>query len=197
MAKRSKDSITLGSGKIYLTAVADTMPTYEDVRKEENLLGWIKGGAALEYTTEQHEEKDDLGMTSKIITISEEAILKCGLLTWNGHTLDKLIDRCTVTEDKEKGIRTVRIGGAGNQKGKYYAICFYHADPVDGDVWILLKGVNTAGVTLTFASDAGTVIEPEFKAVPHDDKGTLVEFSETIDIETSTTDPDADPETGA
>lgn len=195
MGKRSKDSITLGSGKIYLTAVADAMPTYLDVCKEENLLGWIKGGASLEYTQETYEEKDDLGMVSKIITTSEEALMKCGLLTWNGHTLDKLIDRCTVTEDKEKGTRTVLIGGAGNQKGKYYAICFYHADPVDGDLWILIKGINTAGATLTFATDAGTVIEPEFRAMPHDDKGTLIELIETIDVETTTTDPDAtDPE---
>jgi hypothetical protein len=113
---------------------------------------------------------------SKVITTSEEVILKCGLLTWNGTTLQKLIDRCSVTEGDGK--RVAKIGGAGNAQGKYYAICFFHEDKTDGNLWVLIKGRNTAGATLTFATDAGTVVEPEFKAMPHDDKGTLVELIE-------------------
>lgn len=178
MAKRDKSTITLGSGKIYLQAFADAMPNVDDLCKDENLLGYIKGGAALEYTEETYEEKDDLGYVSKIITTSEEAILKCGLLSWNGTTLQKLIDRCQ-TEEAE-GKRVTKIGGAGNTQGGYYAIGFFHEDKVDGNVWILIKGRNTAGVTLTFAADAGTVVEPEFKAMPHDEDGTLVEFIEEI-----------------
>ena len=178
MAKRDKNTITLGSGKIYLQDFAETMPTVETLCVDENLLGYIKGGAALEYTEETYEEKDDLGYVSKIITTSEEAILKCGLLTWNGDTLTKLIARCKTSE--AAGKRTTKIGGAGNAQGGYFAICFYHEDKTDGNVWILIKGRNTAGATLTFAADAGTVIEPEFKAMPHDDAGTLVEFIEEI-----------------
>ena len=178
MAKRDKSTITLGSGKIYLMPFADAMPTVDDLCKEENLLGFIKGGAALEYTQETYEEKDDLGFVSKIITTSEEAILRCGLLTWNGVTLQKLIDRCTSTE--AAGKRTTKIGGAGNAQGGYYAICFFHEDKTDGNVWIVIKGLNTAGATLTFAADEGTVVEPEFKAMPHDEAGTLVELIEEI-----------------
>lgn len=178
MAKRDKDTITLGSGKIYLKAFSDTMPTVETLCVDDNLLGYIKGGASLEYTQETYEEKDDLGFVSKIITTNEEAILKCGLLTWNGATLKKLIDRCGVAE--ESGKRTTKIGGQGNAQGGYYAICFKHEDKVDGNLWILIKGRNTAGATLTFATDSGTVIEPEFKALPHDDAGTLVELIEEI-----------------
>ena len=115
---------------------------------------------------------------SKIITTSEEAVLKCGLLTWNGATLKKLLDRCSSTE--ASGKRTTKIGGAGNAQGGYYAICFHHEDKTDGDLWILIKGRNTAGATLTFATDAGTTVEPEFKALPHDSDGTLVELIEEI-----------------
>ena len=176
MAKRDKTNITLGSGKIYLTPYTDTMPDVETLCVEENLLGYIKGGASLEYTQETYEEKDDLGFVSKIITTSEEALLKCGLLTWNGTTLKSLIDRCTVTE--AAGKRTVKIGGAGNSQGANYAICFHHEDKTDGDIWILIVGRNTAGATLTFAADTGTVIEPEFKALPQDDQGTLVQLIE-------------------
>lgn len=178
MAKRDKNTITLGSGKIYLDAFASTMPTVDTLCVDENLLGYIKGGAALEYTEETYEEKDDLGLVSKIITTSEEAILKCGLLTWNGTTLKSLIDRCASSESAGK--RTTKIGGAGNAQGGYYAICFYHEDPTDGDLWILIKGRNTAGASLTFGVDEGTVIEPEFKAMPHDDAGTLIELIEEI-----------------
>ena len=178
MAKRDKDTITLGSGKIYLQLFADAMPTVETLCVEENLLGYIKGGASLEYTQETYEEKDDLGFVSKIITTNEEALLKCGLLTWNGRTLQSLIDRCTSTE--ANGKRTTKIGGQGNAQGGYYAICFMHEDNIDGNLWILIKGRNTAGATLTFAADAGTVIEPEFKALPHDDAGTLIELIEEI-----------------
>ena len=178
MAKRDKDTITLGSGKIYLQAFSESMPTVDTLCAESNLLGYIKGGASLEYTQETYEEKDDLGYVSKIITTNEEAVLKCGLLTWNGTTLKKLLDRCSSTE--ASGKRTTKIGGAGNAQGGYYAICFHHEDKTDGDLWILIKGRNTAGATLTFATDAGTTVEPEFKALPHDSDGTLVELIEEI-----------------
>lgn len=178
MAKRDKDTITLGSGRLYLQAYAEEMPTVDDLCKTENLLGYIKGGAALEYTQETYEEKDDLGYVSKIITTNEEALLKCGLLTWNGQTLQKLVDRCKSTE--AAGKRTTKIGGAGNAQGGYYAICFFHEDLVDGNLWILIKGRNTAGATLTFSADEGTVVEPEFKAMPHDEAGTLIELIEEI-----------------
>ena len=178
MPKRDGKTITLGSGKIYLQAFSDAMPTVDTLCVEANLLGYIKGGAALEYTQETYEEKDDLGDVSKIITTSEEALLKCGLITWNGNTLKKLVDRAAVTESAGK--RTTKIGGAGNAQGGYYAIGFLHEDPTDGNLWVLIKGRNTAGFTLTFSSEEGTLVEPEFKALPHDDDGTLIELIEEI-----------------
>ena len=178
MAKRDKNTITLGSGKIYVQAYADAMPTVDTLCVEENILGYIKGGAALEYTEETYEEKDDLGLVSKIITTSEEALLKCGLITWNGTTLKKLVDRCKSTE--AAGKRTTKIGGAGNAQGGYYAICFFHEDKTDGNLWVLIKGRNTAGFTLTFGTEEGTLLEPEFKAMPQDTDGTLIELIEEI-----------------
>ena len=178
MAKRDKDTITIGSAKVYMAVFEDTMPTKDELFVESNRAGYIKGGAALEYTEETYEEKDDLGYVSKIITTTEEALVKMGLITWNGETLQKLIDRCTVTT--AGGLRTVKIGGAGNAQGKYYAIGLHHEDKADGDLWVMVKGRNTAGVTLTLATDEGTLIEPEFKAMPHDEAGTLVELIEQV-----------------
>lgn len=178
MPKRDGKTITLGSGKIYLQAFSDAMPAVDTLCVEANLLGYIKGGAALEYTQETYEEKDDLGYVSKIITTSEEALLKCGLITWNGTTLTKLVDRATTSE--ASGKRTTKIGGAGNAQGGYYAIGFMHEDKTDGNLWVLIKGRNTAGFTLTFSAEEGTLVEPEFKALPHDDNGTLIELIEEI-----------------
>lgn len=179
MGKRSKENITLGSGKAYIAEyTGDAMPSHTEICEADNLLGYIKGGAELSYTEETYEEKDDLGYVSKVITTSEEALMKLGLLTWNGTTLKHLADRCTVTE--KDGLRTIHIGGAGNSQGKEWVICFFHEDKKDGNLWVLIRGRNTAGFTLTFAADAGTVIEPEFKALPQDDKGTLITLVEEI-----------------
>lgn len=178
MAKRDKKTITIGSALPYLIPYADTVPTVEEICVEDNLLGYIKSGAALEYTEETYEESDDLGYVKKIITTTEEALVKMGLITWNGNTLANLIDRCKVTE--VGGRRTTKIGGAGNAQGKYYVLCLHHVDKKDGDLWVLIVGRNTAGATLTLASDEGTLVEPEFKAIPHDEDGTLVELVEEI-----------------
>lgn len=182
MAKRTGDPITLGSGKLYYQEYADTVPDFAGIKAlctEENRLALIKGGASLTYTEETHEEKDDLGLASKVITTKEEVKLKCGLLTWTGNSINVLVDRSTVTT--ENGVRTTKIGGAGHNKGKYYVLVFHHEDPTDGDLWVVLVGRNTVGLSLTFASDSATVFEPEFTAKPHDEDGTLVVVYEELD----------------
>jgi hypothetical protein len=176
MAKRTTENITLGSGKAYFMEFTGAMPEKDVICKAENLLGHIQGGAELSYTAEPHEEKDDLGLVSKVVITSEEAILKLGLLTWNGTTLAKLTDRCKTTE--ASGTRTTLVGGAGNAQGKEWVICFAHEDKKDGSLWVLIRGTNTAGFTLTFATDAATKLEPEFRALPQDDDGTLITIIE-------------------
>lgn len=180
MAKRDNKNITLGSGKVYIQELAAgaALPTHTALCVDANLMGYIKGGAELTYTEETYEEKDDLGYVSKVITTSEEALMKLGLLTWNGNTLKNLADRCTVTENG--GLRTIHIGGAGNAQGKEWVVCFFHEDTAGGNLWVLIRGRNTAGFTLTFAVDSGTVVEPEFKALPQDDNGTLITMIEEI-----------------
>ena len=174
--KRTKDTITLGSGYLYMLPYASEMPDIGTICTSANRVGYIKGGASLEYTQETYEEKDDFGIVHKIITTSEDAVLKAGLLTWNGATFQKLIDRCSVS--LAGGMRITKIGGKGNEQGGYFAICFHHPDATDGDVFVMLVGRNTAGLTITYSMDAGSVIEPEFKAMPHDDAGTLIEYVE-------------------
>lgn len=179
MAKRDKKKITLGSGKIYCMEYTDTVPEVDTICTEANHLGWIKGGASVEYTMEKHEEKDDLGMVSKVIIVAEEVLMKLGLLTWNGQTLTKLTSRGSTTESA--GRRVTKIGGAGNGSNVNYVWCFHHEDATDGDVWLIVVGQNQAGFTISFISDEGTVLEPEIKAIPQDDAGTLIQLIEEID----------------
>ena len=183
MAKRTGNPITLGSGKLYCSEYTDTVPadlaSVKALCTEQNRLALIKGGATLTYTEETYEEKDDLGLASKIITTSEDVKLKCGLLAWTGDALGKLVDRSTVTSGT--GARITKIGGAGNAKGKYYVLVFHHEDKKDGDLYVVIVGRNTAGMTVTFATDSGSVIEPEFTAKPHDEDGTLVVVMEELD----------------
>lgn len=183
MSKRSNETITLGSGKLYCMEfpTSGVMPSDTDIEKEENRLGWIKGGASLEYTGEYYTAKDDLGMVSKQKINAEEAKLISGIMTWNGQVLKKLCSTARVTESN--GVRTVKIGGTNNDDGKSYIFHFLHEDKADGNVRVQVVGKNTAGFTLAFAADAETVVDAEITADSGklDNEGTLVIIKEDID----------------
>lgn len=185
MSKRTNETITLGSGKLYCLEVPEggIIPEDNVIETEENRLAWIKGGASLEYTGEFYDAKDDLGMVSKRKLTTEEVKLTSGIMTWNGDVLKKLCSTARVKE--ESGVRTVKIGGTANDDGKVYIIHFVHEDAVDGDVRITMVGQNTSGFTLQFAADAETVIDAEFSAVAGklDTEGTLVIIKEEIDAQ--------------
>ena len=176
--KRNGRPITLGSGDLMIKEYTDTLPAYTEFDPETDLLGHIKGGFTLEYSGEWYSTKDDAGKVEKTLITEEEILLKSGVLTWNGKTLAQLCATARVTENGN--IRTVKIGGAGNNNGKSYALCFHHHDPVDGDVWLLARAVNRGGFSLAFVKDAETVIDAEFKCLPSDTEGTLVQYIEEI-----------------
>ncbi|MEH6942952.1 hypothetical protein [Bacillus sp. JJ722] len=180
----NKDKITLGSGKLFYMEYTGTIPENTAIETEQNRLGYISGGATLEYKPSFYTAKDDLGMVSKEILTEEEVTFKSGVLTFNGKTLAILSSTARVTDDSETGIRTVKIGGAGNQNGKSYVIHFLHEDPADGDIRVTIVGTNQAGFTLAFAKDKETIIDAEFKAKPHDDEGTLIRYQEEIPVVT-------------
>lgn len=186
MSKRTGNPITLGSGKLYCSEYVSTVPAdlaaVKALCTTANQLALIKSGASIAYSEETYEERDDLGLVSKIITTKEEVKLKAGLLTWTGETLGKLVDRSKV--DSATGARVTKIGGAGNAKGKHYVLIFHHEDRADGDIWVVIVGRNTAGLTIAFATDAGSLVEPEFTAKPMDTDGTLVAIYEELTVTT-------------
>ncbi|SHE82514.1 hypothetical protein, partial [Anaerotignum propionicum] len=168
------EKIVLGSGKLYIDEFTGALPEDAVLEVETKLLGYIQGGATLSYKPSFYEAKDDLGIVSKKMITDEEAVLKSGVMTWNGKTLQKLCSTARVTEDATKKIRIVKIGGASKYDGKKYVIHFVHEDAVDGDIRITIVGSNEAGFELAFAKDKETVINAEFKAQPQDNEGTLI-----------------------
>lgn len=179
MKKRSNETITLGSGTLYSMEFNGSIPDNETIEVEANRLAWIKGGASIEYAPEYYVAEDDLGKVKKQKLTKEELKLKSGIMTWNGEVLSKLSSTGRTTE--ADGVRTTKIGGVGNDNGKSYILHFVHKDAADGDVRVTIVGQNTSGFTLAFASDAETVIDAEFTALPNDNEGTLLIIQEEID----------------
>lgn len=174
----NNEKIVLGSGKLYCTEFNGTIPEDNLIETEVNQLGFIQGGASLEYKPKFYKASDDLGRVSKTIITEEEATLKSGIMTWCGKTLKRLCSTARVTETSTK--RTVKIGGLSNYDGKKYLLRFVHEDPVDGDIRVTIVGQNQSGFTLKFIKDKETVIDAEFLAEPCDNEGTLIIYDEEL-----------------
>lgn len=164
------DRIVLGSGKLYIDAVTATNGVYSipadgTIETDAKLLGYIQGGATLEYTPTFYTVKDDLNLVNKRFLTNEEVIFRSGILTWNGATIDKLCSTGVVTTSTGK--RTVKIGGLGNYDDQMYVLRFVHTmeGTTDKKIRITLVGSNTAGFELQFNPETETVVNAEFTCV--------------------------------
>lgn len=175
------EEYTLGSGDLFIKEyTAGTAVTADDVITNGERLGEIKGGASLEYTTETKEDSSDLGRTKIVIISKEDVVLKSGVMTWNGKTLEKLCQTARVTVEESTKKRTIKIGGLAHAANKSYAVAFQYKGDGKKGLTVLIVGKNTAGFTVSFSSDNATVIDAEFKAQALDNDGTLVVIEETV-----------------
>lgn len=178
----SIEEYTLGSGDLFIKEyTAGTTVTAEEVITNGERLGEIKGGASLEYTVETKEDSSDLGRTKIFIISKEDVVLKSGVMTWNGKTLEKLCQtaQVSVSGDGTKK-RTIKIGGLSHAANKSYAVAFQYKGDGKKGLTVLIVGKNSAGFTVTFGTDNATVIDAEFKAQALDNDGTLVVIEETV-----------------
>ncbi|SCL88030.1 hypothetical protein [Sporanaerobacter sp. PP17-6a] len=173
-----KQNIPVGSGEIYVTDFTSgtAIPENATIEVDTNRLGYISGGATLTYKGTFKKFKDDLGKAVRNVLTEEEATFKLGLISWVYSKLNFLCSTCRVVE--KEGGRTIKIGGIGQDNGKKYLFRFVHKDAVLGDLRITIVGTNTAGLTLKYAADDATNIEPEISAEPSDDEGTLIILDE-------------------
>ena len=177
----SIEEYTLGSGDLFIKEyTAGTTVTAEEVITNGERLGEIKGGASLEYTVETKEDSSDLGRTKIFIISKEDVVLKSGVMTWNGKTLEKLCQTAVITESQGTKKRTIKIGGLSHAANKSYAVAFSYKGDGKKGLTALIVGKNSAGFTVSFSSDNATVIDAEFKAQALDNDGTLVVIEETI-----------------
>lgn len=188
------ERIVLGSGKLYCVEGTKTggeyvIPTDAELETEQNLLGYIQGGATIEYAPTFYTAEDDLGIVQKKFITEEEVTLKSGVMTWNASVLKKLVATGRITTEEGKEI--LKVGGAENFDGKYYVLRFVHLDKIDGNIRITIVGSNEAGFEMQFQKDKETVIDAEFKAAPQDKDGTLliVEFEDPTSANTNNIDP--------
>lgn len=170
--------IALGSGEVYVAEFTGTIPDDSEIETEANLLGYIQGGASIEYKPTFYTAKSDNGKATKTILTEEELTLKLGLITWNAGVLNKMVSTGTVTE--KNGKRTLSVGGVGNQNVIKYLFRFVHTDRIDGDVRVTVVGSNQAGITLGYTKDKETAINPEIKGEPLNAAGNLFIYEEEI-----------------
>lgn len=174
--KYELEEYTLGSGHLHFGELTEKPADWESFMvtffaAQNNLLGRIKGGASVEYTTEKTEDRDDLGYVVIEEIKSEKVILKSGMMTWDGETLAAVCATARVTTDPDTGITTVKIGGLGNRNNKRYVIGFEHYSK---KLQVLIVGKNNEGFTFSFEQDKATVIDVQFRAEALDSEGTLV-----------------------
>lgn len=179
------NKMILGSGKLYMlewaTSYATTFPDDSTIEAAGNQVAYISGGATFEYTPEFYEAKDDLGYVSKNIITSDETKLTCGLCTFDANVLKKICPTAgTVTSTTTE--QSIVGGGAGNDDGKRYIIRFVHEDAADGDTRLTIVGRNTAALSISFAKDQETVVNPEFVGMSGyiDSSGHTFKFAQEI-----------------
>lgn len=167
---------TLGSGHLHIqlyssaTYPSDAAAWDTFFNSTSNILGRIKGGASIEYTTEKTEDEDDLGYIKISEVKKEKVVLKSGTMTWDADTLAKLCQTARSTTASD-GLVTTKIGGLGNSNDEVWVLGFEHKDK---GLRVIITGKNTEGFTFDFKQDQATVIDCQFAAEASDDDGTLI-----------------------
>lgn len=90
------------------------------------------------------------------------------------------------TEKNGEGVThklTYKIGGIKNANGKKYLWRFVHTKDDGKKIRITVTGKNQGGVSITFAKDKETTVDPEITAEPLDAEGTLIIFDEEVQAE--------------
>jgi len=169
--------IVLGSGTLYVMPFSGTMPAKATIAVEANILGYIKGGASIEYKVTDYDVKDDSGKINERFAIDHEATFKSGLLTWNAETLSKVMSVGTYVDDTENELRTITLGSKGVEKMKKFVIRFEVSD--GSGLGFNMVGTNSKGFSFTFAKDKETVEDVEFKGIAYNDAGNILSIDQT------------------
>ena len=168
--------IVLGSGSLYIAEYSDSIPDDTSLEIAGNLIAEIKGGASVEYKPTIIEvESDELQTIARFVG-KEEITFKSGIMKWNFDNLAQLAEG-TLTDDTENDIRTLKLGAKGANEMTKYVVRFVHTKQDGYKIRATLVGSAVNGFTIAFVPDKETVIDAEFKAMPHDTDGTQLIYS--------------------
>ncbi|MCQ2330398.1 MAG: hypothetical protein MJZ55_00240 [Paludibacteraceae bacterium] len=160
-------SLQLGSGRIYVKKVTDEtkIPSLKALCIEANQIGFIKGGATIEYTIDTKEIYDDLRMVNEKFITGEHAKLTSGLLTWNKSVIEALINNETTDFDG-----SILVGANGLSKMDKMIVIF-EAIPNTGNVVrrFGMIGVSDSGLKMQYNPEDATVVDISFAAVADED----------------------------
>lgn len=187
MADKKTESFLLGSGLLYVMEFSGVIPPDEEIEKEENRLGRIKGGATLEYKPSFYSVEDDLGYIKKQLLTAEEVSFKSGIMVPNVEFVSIATPTAKLTKDTAVGKRTLEVGGLTNADGKTYLVRFVHksvTEPLNA-LRVTIVGTNQSGFSLAFAKDKETVVDMEWSAEPLDNNGRLLRIVDSIPAEAS------------
>lgn len=177
------EQMILGSGDLYVAAYTGSIPDDETLEVAANQLGYIKGGATIEYKPEEYTINDDSNTIYKRYVISEEITFKTGILSWNLSTLQTLCAKCTYTDATATSIRTLTLGGKGVCEMDKYVVRFVHTKTDGKKIRVTLVATASAGLSLAFAPDKETTVDAEFKAISHNSVGNQLIITEEYTAE--------------
>lgn len=181
----SSDEIILGSGDLYLVKFTGAIPTDEEIEKDENRAGNIKGGATLEYSMESQTVEDDKGRVKKTIITKEIVLFKTGLITWTKQFIQALVQTARVDETTKSGHRLFKLGGLANLSKDKWLYRFVHTRDDGRKLRVTVTGKNTGTVSLAFDPENPTTCDAEITADTLDDSGTLVILDDELTADTT------------
>lgn len=180
MAADETKRIPLGSGKIYsVEYTGSTLPSDEEIETPENQIGFVSGGASLEYKPTYQEIKDDFEEVYDVLLTEDEATLKADVMTHLGEKFDTICNTADISTDNSTKITTVKIGGEGNFKFEKRVFRFVNDSKKYGKTRITLVGYNSNGFAISYKKSEAGLASLEIKGLACDEKGTKIIYSES------------------
>lgn len=174
-----EEEYILGSGKLYVMDLPQdgTLPADAAIETDDNWVGQIKGGAAINYTPTFYDVVSDETILDTFIT-KEEVIMKTGIMTVTQEIMARLAATGRVSVVEATGEKTLKIGGLANINHTKSIVHFVHKGK-NSTIRVTIVGKNIKGFGLNFLPESETVLDAEFKALNQDKEGTLLRYKQT------------------
>lgn len=173
----NKDEIIMGAGELYMMIFnGGTIPSNEEIEKNENNVGHCQGGFSIDYKPEVYDVKNQYNTIVRRFTIGEEITTKTGILSWDLERL-QMLSTAKYVLDAAKGLRKLIFGGKNPLAT--VLVRFVHTKENGKKIrWTTIaQGGN--GFALEFSGDKELTVDAELASIEKN-KGWLGEFEEEL-----------------